>query len=295
MKILLDSGAYSVFKRGITIELADLITFIKDNQHLLHHYISFDVIPGKAGRRFSDPKAAQQTYRNHQIMKEAGLTPWPVVHRQDDLKWLERYLGDGEKCIALAPHPMSERNAVFAWLRACFALLPSSIKVHGLGITTTVMLKHFSFVSVDSASWVNAASNGLIYLPRFRHRRPDYLLAPYNMSVTPRSVLRDGHLNEADPLRREQVEWCLADAGVTLAQVCDDSDSMGKPARIRVCLKYFQGLAKATDTTIYFVTNIDREQREVLTQAQAMTRLLSFAELQHKPVEALADYLRMPS
>jgi hypothetical protein len=47
MNILMDSGAYSAFSRSMTIELSEYIAFIKNNQHLLQHYISLDVIPEK--------------------------------------------------------------------------------------------------------------------------------------------------------------------------------------------------------------------------------------------------------
>jgi hypothetical protein len=287
MKVLLDCGSYSAFADGFTIDLGAYIAFIENNRRWLHRYISLDQIPGKNGRRGPDPEAAKRSYANHRKMLDAGLAPWPVVHRQDDLRWLERYLADGEQYICLAPHPMSERHEVFAWLRECFALVPSSVAIHGLGLTTAVMLKHFQFTSVDSASWVNAASNGLIYLPRFRRGQPDYSLAPYTLSVTARSLLRDNHFVDADPVRREQVEWCLADAGVTFQQVAES-----KPARMKICLRYYQGLARATDTTIYFVTNTDREQRETLSQCGAATRLLSFAELQNKSANVLEDYVR---
>jgi hypothetical protein len=220
-------------------------------------------------------------------MKDAGLAPWPVFHRQDDFQWLHRYLADGEKYIALAPHPLSERHEVIAWLRRCFAELPSSVKAHGLGITMAMMLVHFPFASVDSASWVNAASNGCIVVPMYSRGRFDYSHRPYKISVTERSALRPDHFDNLNGrCRREQVERFLAEVGVTLPQV-----RTSKPARMRVCIKYFAGLAACSNTRLFYVTNLDNEQREVLSQGGAATRLLSFAELQNKRATALQDYL----
>jgi hypothetical protein len=103
--VLIDSGAYSAFTRRVPIKPEDLIGWLQKHRNILRHYISLDHIPGKDGRRSADPKAAQLTYRNHQQIKQAGLTPIPVFHRQDNFCWLERYLQDGEQHIALAPHP----------------------------------------------------------------------------------------------------------------------------------------------------------------------------------------------
>ena len=151
--LLIDSGAYSAHSRGIDIQLRDYIGFLREHPEF-HRYISLDVVPGSNGRRHADPNAARLSYHNHQQMKEGGLNPLPVVHRQDDIRWLERYVLDGEPYIALAPHPIHQQSEIIRWLRSCFAVIPPSSKTHGLGITTAVMLQHFPFASVDSASWI---------------------------------------------------------------------------------------------------------------------------------------------
>jgi hypothetical protein len=47
VKIFLDSGAYSVFKRGEVVSLSAYISYLKANKERLHRYVSLDVIPGK--------------------------------------------------------------------------------------------------------------------------------------------------------------------------------------------------------------------------------------------------------
>ena len=85
MMIFVDSGAYSVFRRGHVVALLNYISYLKANQQYLHKYVSLDVIPGKDGIRGPDPEAVEQSYHNHLLMKDAGLSPLPVVHRQDPM------------------------------------------------------------------------------------------------------------------------------------------------------------------------------------------------------------------
>jgi hypothetical protein len=96
---MLDSGAYSVWRRGSEINLAAYIAFVKYNAPHVDHYISLDVIPGRNGQRDRSPEAveqaAQQSYRNHCAMKDAGLHPLAVFHMDEPVKWLERMIGDG--------------------------------------------------------------------------------------------------------------------------------------------------------------------------------------------------------
>src|SRR5437764_14788165 len=124
MRIFIDSGAYSVFRRGHVVPLPKYISYLQTNKQCVDKYFSLDVIGGENGIRGPDPEAFEQSYRNHLQMKDAGLSPIPVSHRQDPFSVLERFLRDGEDYIALAPHPMTETNAVFAWLRQCVAVIP---------------------------------------------------------------------------------------------------------------------------------------------------------------------------
>ena len=47
ISIMLDSGAYSSWKRGEHIDLTSYIAFVKRNEHLLASYANLDVIPGR--------------------------------------------------------------------------------------------------------------------------------------------------------------------------------------------------------------------------------------------------------
>jgi hypothetical protein len=124
-KILLDCGAYSAWRFGESINLDDYTAFIRRNKHLLDCYVGLDTPPGSEGRREwrreYNERAAAQSYRNQQFMKDAGLSPIPVFHQDERFGWLERYVEDGEACIALAP--FDGGLDALPWLDECFARL----------------------------------------------------------------------------------------------------------------------------------------------------------------------------
>jgi hypothetical protein len=100
MDVIVDSGAYSSWRKGPEIDLPKYIRYIKDNEQHVSQYISLDVIPGRFGQREfwldAIEAAAALSYENHQVMRAALLHPLPIFHQDDNFRWLERYLKDGE-------------------------------------------------------------------------------------------------------------------------------------------------------------------------------------------------------
>jgi len=120
-RILLDSGAYSAFHQGDAVELSDYITFVRRQSPLIERVINLDVIPDPILDADQIKATCEQSYRNLQAMKDAGLSPLPVVHRLDGPGSLERYLVDREPYIALSPHGAGQK--ALSWLHRSFAKL----------------------------------------------------------------------------------------------------------------------------------------------------------------------------
>jgi hypothetical protein len=51
---------------------------------------------------------------------------------------------------------------------------------------------------------------------------------------------------------------------------------------MRTNIKYYKGLAASTNTRLFYATQLDNEQHQASSQADAWSRLLSFAVLQNK-------------
>jgi hypothetical protein len=275
--IMLDSGAYSAWKRGREIDLAAYIGFVKYNAPHVDHYISLDVIPGRNGQRDRSPEAvecaAQQSYRNHCAMKDAGLHPIPVFHMDERFEWLERMITDGEKYIALSPSLRAHRKEIQRWLRFCFKHVPPRVKVHGLGVTSAALLGRWRhrWSSVDSSTWVQVSAKGRLIVPRYGgDDKPNFSLPPRHIPVTRRLIAKGGsHIENID---RERVHQWLDEVGVSLVSVRNDLY-----VRYFVHLMYFRCLEAVTGVPIFHAThpgNLD--QRGAFSRAGIKHRLVSF-------------------
>lgn len=161
--LFLDSGAFSAWSQGKTIDIQEYIKFIKEHKEVINIYANLDVI--------GDPEA---TWKNQRIMEKAGLHPLPVFHYGEDEKWLLKLLTGKYKYISLGGMvPISTSNLI-SWLDHLFSKFLTdetgmpNIKVHGFGLTSLPLMIRYPWASVDSTSWVISGRMGSIYIPRYR-------------------------------------------------------------------------------------------------------------------------------
>lgn len=146
-KIFLDSGAFAVFTRGITIEIDDYIKYIKHNKEKFEVYSVLDVIG-----------SWEKTRENLEHMEAKGLEPIPTFHYGSPGEELAR-LCETHDYIALGGLVPMARNKkqTYAWLDYCFSIIKDKAKVHGFGVTGHVLLR-YPFYSVDSTSWLQCCA-----------------------------------------------------------------------------------------------------------------------------------------
>jgi hypothetical protein len=182
VELFLDSGAFSAWSQGVSIDINDYIQFIKENMAVIGIYANLDVI--------GDVRA---TWNNQKIMEAAGLKPLPVFHYGEDEKWLERLLRQGYDYISLGGMvPISTDNLIL-WLDRIYSkyLTDSKgmpcVKVHGFGLTSLRLMLRYPWFSVDSTSWVVTGRMGGIYIPRFHHGQWMYDENSWKVTVSGRS------------------------------------------------------------------------------------------------------------
>jgi hypothetical protein len=295
LRLFLDCGAYSAWQRGGTIDLGSYIACVQNNHQHLELYLSLDQIPGQYGRRTTDPKvieaAARQSYENHRAMKAAGLNPVPTFHQDDDFRWLETYLADGEPIICIAAHGVHPTNNL-PWYDQCYLRLRDQpgVKVHALGETKLVALRRYHFASVDSKTWAAQAGYGRIVVPVYSRGKPDFTLRPRFVPISNRSGMRRQHFDAQSAMVQEQVDRFLTEeVGVSLDEVRQDTE--GCHARWWVCATYYREFARAMGTTIFLVTDGRAgEMRDTLLRCGVNTHLLSYYELRRRQ-SALAEYV----
>ena len=282
MDILLDSGALSAFNLGEYIDLDDYVGFVKANNGLIYRCVNLDKIPGDFGirewRHDRIDAAAAASYANHQKMKEeAGLNPLPVFHQDENFRWLEKYLDDGEDYICLSASQRSRRSEKLTWLRECSKLLCSQgrplVRTHGLGETSTLICHQFPFTTVDSRRWSIAAAYGQIPIPIYCGGKPNYRLDPQIVFVTERTRGRPNHIDMRDDQARID-RFLEEEVGVDVRQ-CRDG-AMGLVHRCKVWLIYLAGVEASSGVQIFHVTDLSRGQSEALDAAGIKRRLVSY-------------------
>lgn len=146
--ILLDSGGFSVRKKGQSIAVRDYLAFLSAMRGSFTACLNLDT------------KDANESQRNQTLLETSGITPLPVYHYSDWRSREHRCLLDHfiERYDYISLGGMAEgklsRDLQADFLKYCFNRIPKHIKVHGLGITSMKTMMYFPFYSVDSKTWL---------------------------------------------------------------------------------------------------------------------------------------------
>lgn len=178
--LMVDSGAFSVWKSGASVNLDEYISFCLRYKNDLQVIVALDVIPGCISDKDTPPKeviqkACEEGWENYLKMLSAGLPKSkviPVFHQLDGWEWLQRYLDFGSPYIGLSPR----KNGIGAraynriWLDHCMKYVCDKdgnpkVKLHGFGITNMTFLYRYPWYSCDSIAWKIMGMFGKIMVP----------------------------------------------------------------------------------------------------------------------------------
>jgi hypothetical protein len=212
--LILDSGAFSVWNKGATIDLDGYIIFCQKYPDV-SYYVSLDVIPGILNKKVS--------LRNKSVIEDCCRRGWdnyrrmikelpkskviPVFHQNDHVKWLDKYLSFGVPYIGISPANDNTTKVKINWMDPKPDLFSGSdkaianlkkilfdstgrpvVKTHGFAVTSFRLMNLWEWHSVDSASWKIAAALGNIYIPqRSGNKKYDYSLPPMVVGMSPMS------------------------------------------------------------------------------------------------------------
>lgn len=155
-KIIIDSGAFSLWNTGKSVDRQKLLTFykgIKTNKEI--HFINLDVIPAKRGRKPTKKEAkiaCEQGWQNYLWFKKNGIQTLPVFHQDDDFDYLYKIMKENVY-FCVSPANDSSTKVRMKWLDSVFAIIKADYKTHGLAATSKQMLERYPFYSVDSINW----------------------------------------------------------------------------------------------------------------------------------------------
>jgi hypothetical protein len=162
--IVMDSGAWSVFNAGATIDRVEHARWVKEmtTRYPDVRYLGLDVI--------GDEEAS---FRNWVAQRELDARVEPTIHFGAPASDVKRYLAeglaampDGKKWINVGGLVAGQGNPkmhrqMAAWSASILRELPDDVFVHGLGTTTPAVNDLVRFDGVDSSYW-------LVSLVRFR-------------------------------------------------------------------------------------------------------------------------------
>lgn len=153
-EVFIDSGGFSSFSQGVTVDLEDYARWLLRWRSALDHYANLDVI--------GDPRAS---LRNLLRLEQRGLRPLPVLHVGTDPEEIRRYKARGYPYLCLGgmvPHLTAMSASLRAgnaspaldWVRACHLMAAEEgVTLHGFGATNLPVMAGFPWRSVDSSSW----------------------------------------------------------------------------------------------------------------------------------------------
>ena len=195
LSLFLDSGAFSAWSKGASIDLGEYITFCKKYEPVLSVIAVLDVIPGEKGKPTTSEQraaAAQRSWDNYQTMLAAGLPKdklLPCFHCGEDWEWLEKYK-EATDYIALGG-TVKVTNRV-EWFEQAWAVLTDrsgmpTHKIHGFGMTSFDLMRRYPWYSVDSTTWVMMSRFGSILVPVYRDGKWIYSEDPWKVTVSEKS------------------------------------------------------------------------------------------------------------
>jgi hypothetical protein len=171
-EVFADSGAYSSFTQGVSIDRDAYSAWLHRWKHLFAVYANLDAIG-----------SAAQTRANQQALEADGLAPLPVFHTGEawaDLEWyLERYpyLALG----GMVPYARQSKK-LMPWLIQCFQRASGRAVYHGFGCTGWNLMRSFPWYSVDSSTW--GASFRFGRVPFFCARRGRFFVLELGKPAT---------------------------------------------------------------------------------------------------------------
>ncbi len=206
-QVFVDSGAFSAFTLGATIDLPTYCDYIKRNEDIIRKedgILMASVLDG-----IGDPL---QTYRNQLDMEYLGAKPLPCFHYGEDPRYLEWYLQNYEY-ITIGGLVGKSKVQQIQWLDEVWGKYMTDgsgrakIKVHGFGVTSVELMERYPWYSCDSSSWIQAAAFGSIV-------SPDY--GPLSVSdKSPSRHTQGQHLSNLSELETDALYTMLEKQGFT--------------------------------------------------------------------------------
>jgi len=145
IRFLLDSGAFTAWKAGKSIELDDYCRFIETLPFKPWRYFTLDVI--------GDP---HKSFENYQTMLKRGFNPIPIFTRGENVSMIDEYYKTSD-VLGIGGLVGTQGNKGF--VKGIMNIVKDR-KVHWLGFVPHDFVNFYKPFMCDASSWTHAARNG---------------------------------------------------------------------------------------------------------------------------------------
>lgn len=172
-KVICDSGAFTAWSIGGEVDIKAYKDWALDRQRLYGQFIAvnLDVIPGEAGRTSTlqeREEGMQQSLLNADYLRSNGVNVMEVFHQDEPLEFFdklyERLPADG--ILGISPRNDVSVNRKRNFQKQVLAHILKRYgkknipKMHGLAVTSRVMLEEFPYYSTDSSTYASSGRFG---------------------------------------------------------------------------------------------------------------------------------------
>lgn len=268
--LILDSGAFSAWRKMETLRVEDYIEFIQRYHGCFHEVVNLDVIPGAFGKKPSAEEVERSAglgWKNMEVMRAAGIKPMHVFHQGERFYWLEKMIDEGLDYIGISPANDRTTKQKMQWLDSVFGFLCGdrgfpSVRTHGFGVTSLPILFRYPFYSVDSVSWILFGAYGQILIPKWNDvtQDYDYTQPPYVIHVSQRgkddahrrpagavALDMDGGYDHQGPMMKAYINGYLEHEGMKLEDT--RNDALG---RLRVNCRFYKRIGERAVNRPFF-------------------------------------------
>jgi hypothetical protein len=164
-KVFLDSGAFSAYTKGVTVNIPAYCEYVTRNWDIIEMVDDAPLASVLDG--IGDPLL---TYQNQMTMHRLGVPALPCYHYGEDPRYLDWYIENYSYITLGGMVPISTMQLVH-WLdriweeHLCDSDGKPKVKVHGFGLTSLPLMKRYPWYSVDSSTWVQWSANGMLLVP----------------------------------------------------------------------------------------------------------------------------------
>ncbi len=225
VSLMLDSGAFSAWARGQSIDVDKYIAFIKEHEEFVASYVNVDVIPGVSNMKGPMPlptraeveASAKAGWDNMKKIEDAGLKAIPVFHLGENFSWLDKMLEHGYDYIGLGFTSVRNTAPRIQWLDRVFTRLTNKdgwpiVKTHAFGLTSVNLMFRYPWYSCDSVTWMLVGGYGGVYIAKQgKDGEPNFGIGPRMLKISDeaRELSKYTHYNNVGPVTQAYVQKYL--------------------------------------------------------------------------------------